>query len=87
MAAERARSARTRGRATKGRRGGWRVSLGALFIMFGVSQTRADKGMEIVKQSLVGLAILIGGILIKEVVVGLVFKKPPGTPGGGSSVC
>lgn len=53
------------------------VAIGALFIIFGGSSDRAVKGMEIVRQSVVGLAVLAGGGLLQAVVLAIGGKTPP----------
>ena len=53
------------------------VSIGALFIIFGGTGRRVYKGQEMIKQSIVGLAILAGGLLLKYVILGIAFSQNP----------
>jgi hypothetical protein len=52
------------------------VSLGACFIIFGVTPKRVHKGMELIKQAVIGLAFLAAGGIIRFIVVDLLFKRP-----------
>ena len=49
-------------------------SIGGLFIIFGGTPQRVSKGMELIKQTVIGLAILASGVFIREVVVGVFFQ-------------
>lgn len=52
---------------------GLMLAVGALFIIFGGTPQRVNKGMEILKQTIIALAILASGVFIQQVVMGFVF--------------
>jgi hypothetical protein len=53
------------------------VIIGALFILFGTTPRHMHKGTDIIKNAVIGFAILIFGAGIKYIIVDLVFKRPP----------
>ena len=48
-------------------------ALGGCFIIFGYTPKQVDKGMEMIKQTMIGLAVLAGGVFIKVIVIDVVF--------------
>ena len=54
-------------------------ALGALFIIFGVTPRHVYKGQEMIKQTIIGLAVLAGGVFIKTVIVDVVFQTNAST--------
>jgi hypothetical protein len=61
------------------------VVLGGVIIMFGGTPRHMHKGLEIVKNAVVGLSILVFGLGIRYLIVDLVFKRPPSSFGNTCS--
>lgn len=47
-------------------------AIGAIFIMFGGNESRTSKGMKMVKNTVIGLAVLAGGFFLRNVVTSFV---------------
>jgi hypothetical protein len=54
------------------------VSIGALMVIFGGTTKRVYKGQQMVKDSVFGLAVLVGGVVIRYVIMEIVFSQHPG---------
>ena len=54
------------------------VALGGCLIIFGVTPRRVYKGHEMIKQAMIGLAIIAVGLVIKVVLIDIVFSQHPG---------
>jgi len=48
-------------------------ALGGCFIIFGFKTQHVAKGHDMLKQAIIGFAILAGGLFIKTVILGLIF--------------
>jgi len=60
------------------------VAVGALFIIFGHTPQRASMGMKIIKNAVIGLAVLAAGLFLKFIVLDVVIGAS-GSNGPGSS--
>ena len=61
------------------------VAVGALFIIFGHTPQRASMGMKIIKNAVIGLAVLAAGLFLKFIIIDVVIGAA-GTNGPSPTV-